>query len=476
MKYIAKERSDDEKKEIYDKWKSLINMSEKELKDWGKDPDHLEASLNREEAKDNGKIQSGYDSFHRIKRRKDKPFEDWTAQDFDNASQENGFNGRMLGGNPGKPVGSTGMSKWEISLRNWGHDPSKPNSPSHTKWKKWKKENEEEIKMSLTKKKKANLILDLYKMSFKVKGGENLRRACLMCLNTKQANAMTITPELIDSLPEEKQEQLKFDVLVAHLDQVKNDVISQVKMNVDIVKSYLIEKGLFNGKNIVSAKLKKPVNIIQKAIVQILNSFVQKKDIYSLFRFTSALISAKTPEEIASLTKVSLLEVREILQQESLYNKQIEKTIDVTESSNEAFVALDNTKFFAVNGLFALGKVILVKVVFFGAPIVGVILHLMPMIGGLLLMAILTDASTTANLVKKFGIATTVIPAVLIARLIPHLKLAYNKISDVLVEAYTWAKNKTMSLFDRKQEVLSEAIKLASTNPVFYRMLEERLC
>ena len=331
-------------------------------------------------------------------------------------------------------------------------------------------------------KNKANIISDLYRMSFKVKGGENLRRACLMCLNTKQANAMDITPELIESLPEEKQEKLKFDVLVAHLDQVKNDVTSTVRENVDIVKNYIVEKGLFNGKNIVSAKLKKPVNIIQKAIVQILNTFVNRKDIYSLFRFTSQLIAAKTPEEIASLTKVSLLEVRDILKQESLMNKQIEKSIDLTESSNEAFLFLDNTKFFAVNGLFALSKVILVKVFLFGAPVVGVLLHLMPMIGSILLMAILTDVDTTANLVKKFGIATTVIPAVLIARLIPHLKLAYNKISDVLKDlslniskGYDWAKNKTLSLFDRKQEVLSEAIKLASYNPVFYRMLEERL-
>jgi hypothetical protein len=52
MLNFASERSDEEKKEIYSKWKSLINMSKKELVDWGEDPDHLEASLNREEAKD----------------------------------------------------------------------------------------------------------------------------------------------------------------------------------------------------------------------------------------------------------------------------------------------------------------------------------------------------------------------------------------------------------------------------------------
>lgn len=150
---LAKPRTDEEKKEIYDKWHDLINMSQKELEDWGDDPDHLEASLNREEAKDNGKIQSGYDSFHRIKRRKDKPLKDWSNEDFDNASQENGFNSRMLGGKPGDVVGSTGMSKWEISLRNWGHDPSKPNSPQHDKWKAWSKKHEDDIKESLKEKK-----------------------------------------------------------------------------------------------------------------------------------------------------------------------------------------------------------------------------------------------------------------------------------------------------------------------------------
>jgi len=197
FKHISKERSDEEKKEIYDKWHKLINMTEKELKEWGENPDHLEASLNREEAKDNGKIQSGYDSFHRIKRRKDKPFEDWTAQDFDNASQENGFNGRMLGGKPGQPVGSTGMSKWEISLKNWGHDPSKSSSPEHSKWKKWKKDNEEEIKKSLAKK-EASLIMRAYKLSYLFQDTDNLRTACMNCLlSPSKTNKLAFKKELV---------------------------------------------------------------------------------------------------------------------------------------------------------------------------------------------------------------------------------------------------------------------------------------
>lgn len=149
MRHLAKARSDKEKKEIYDKWHKLINMSQKALDDWAENEDRLLASINRSEAKDDhGGIQSGYDSFHRIKRRKGKKFEDWTAQDFDNASQENGFNGRMLGGEPGDPVGDSGRSKWEISLRNWGHDPSLQSSPAHAKYKAWKEKHSKKASMS----------------------------------------------------------------------------------------------------------------------------------------------------------------------------------------------------------------------------------------------------------------------------------------------------------------------------------------
>jgi hypothetical protein len=141
--------TDEEKKEIFDKWHSLINMSQKALDDWAEDDRRLLASINRQEAKDSGGIQSGYDSFHRIKRRKEKPFKKWSLDDFFNAKQENNFNSRMLGGKPGQPVKDTKMSKWEISLRNWGHDPSLKSSPQYDKWKAWHKkhfENKESAK------------------------------------------------------------------------------------------------------------------------------------------------------------------------------------------------------------------------------------------------------------------------------------------------------------------------------------------
>ena len=147
-----------EKKEIYEKWKTLINMSQEALDKWAENPARLEASLNRERAKEEGGIQSGLDSLHRIKRRKSKPLKEWSDVDFDNAAQENGFNSRMLGGKIGQPVGSTGMSKWEISLRNWGHDPNLSSSPANSKYNAWKKSNKTEIAKSKAKKKSSQRV------------------------------------------------------------------------------------------------------------------------------------------------------------------------------------------------------------------------------------------------------------------------------------------------------------------------------
>jgi len=148
VRVAGEARTDKEKDEIFEKWNKFINMTPSELKAWSKDDDRLEASLSRGEADG---IQSGYDSLHRIKRRVDKPRDKWTDEDYDNAAQENGFNGRMIGNSPGEPVGDTGMSKWEISLRNWGHDPSKKSSPAHSKWKSSNKKASSEKSMKISK-------------------------------------------------------------------------------------------------------------------------------------------------------------------------------------------------------------------------------------------------------------------------------------------------------------------------------------
>ena len=46
--------SSEEKKDIYDKWEKLINMSEKELLAWAENDDRFLASLNRARAEEEG--------------------------------------------------------------------------------------------------------------------------------------------------------------------------------------------------------------------------------------------------------------------------------------------------------------------------------------------------------------------------------------------------------------------------------------
>ena len=69
----------------------------------------------------------------------------------------------MIGGKIGQPVGSTGMSKWEISLRNWGHDPALSSSPANSKYKAWKKTNKDAIAKSKAKGKKASNVRVAYR-------------------------------------------------------------------------------------------------------------------------------------------------------------------------------------------------------------------------------------------------------------------------------------------------------------------------
>ncbi len=310
-------------------------------------------------------------------------------------------------------------------------------------------------------------------MSFKVKGGENLRRACLMCLNTKKASN-NILPEEIEGLPLEQQNKLNFDVLVARLDQVKKDVVSKVGMSTDIIRTFLFEKGLFNGKNILSMKLEKPINSIQKTISDKLSSFADRKDPYSLLKIAGELIAADTTEEVAKVLAMPLQEIESKISFNGIQEKGTKFVSYVMD--------MEELKFFVVKVSLSLLKVVLLQVVFLGATLTSALLHMLPVLAVILILAILTNAKTTANLLKKMGFVIPLLPAVLLSRLISLTKLSYDKISDVLVnlkqkgmEAFNWTKDKAISLFNGRQAILQEAIKLASHNPVFYTMLEQRL-
>ena len=112
-------------------------MTPQELKRWLKHPWKQKASLSRADAATHG-IASGHDSFDQIIKMIEKDMSDWDDNDYRNAKRHNSFNARMLGNSPGRPVSAeVPMSKWEISLRNWGHDPRKPGSPGHYKIMDW---------------------------------------------------------------------------------------------------------------------------------------------------------------------------------------------------------------------------------------------------------------------------------------------------------------------------------------------------
>lgn len=151
----------DEKREIYKKWRSLINMDLSELEKWLKNPWKMKASLSRDQATAHG-IVSGHTSFNQIMNMVEMTFKDWEDEDFYHARRHNSFNSRMLGNNPGKPVSSdVPMSKWEISLRNWGHDPRKSNSPGKDKVEAWLKDYFPEKEAS----DKNNAMVDIIKIA-----------------------------------------------------------------------------------------------------------------------------------------------------------------------------------------------------------------------------------------------------------------------------------------------------------------------
>lgn len=120
----------------FNEWRQLVNMTQGELDAWSANPLRLAASLSASRARAAG-VYSGHRSLANIRARRSRPPSTWTPQDFAAARREVSFIKRMLGVSPGKPAAG-GMSKWEISLRNWGHDPRKRTSPAYAKLRAWR--------------------------------------------------------------------------------------------------------------------------------------------------------------------------------------------------------------------------------------------------------------------------------------------------------------------------------------------------
>lgn len=113
-----------EKKDIYQDWKNLVNMSAKEVEKFLKTPYGKKAGLSPSKAEKMG-IRSGQSSARAIIRMKRRKRADWTRNDWQWAKAQVNFLKRTIPqGHPycdkkGRPT------RHLTSLMVWGHDPYK---------------------------------------------------------------------------------------------------------------------------------------------------------------------------------------------------------------------------------------------------------------------------------------------------------------------------------------------------------------
>jgi len=108
--------NDDYKKDIYDEFKDLVNMSASELKKW------LETDESKSvgQKKDGGE-STGHKSGERIIDIKETKKGDLTDDDYKHMQKVIGYIKRHSAQRPKEVEGSD----WEYSLKNWGNDPGK---------------------------------------------------------------------------------------------------------------------------------------------------------------------------------------------------------------------------------------------------------------------------------------------------------------------------------------------------------------
>lgn len=422
----AKTRSDEEKKEIYNKWHKLINMSQKALDDWAENDHRLLASINRNEAKDEGGIQSGYDSFHRIKRRKAKKFDDWSAEDFDNASQENGFNSRMLGGKPGEPIGGSGMSKWEISLRNWGHDPSLKSSPQHTKWKAWKKKYTKKKEGSQMRNRQASIhnVLVAHQQNQMIRRAilatgnakefERMRRVYSMILsNSKTAFSRGVPmDDVMDQLDDPKvKEQVGFTYFSEIINNFKEKLLGIHKGEFTLIGNVLKSKGLVGKLHTLVDAGTNPKTEYEKLIQDRLQ---RAGNFSSTLKMMGHLIAARNPQEVADVAGVGINDLREMWGVEkdaiTLGNWSLTKWEDL---SKYIATGIPDHKLIVVKlGLSILKVSALALLMKTGLAVVGA--GIVKVLAVILLICILTDTKATAQIVRKLGVSVAALaPAML---------------------------------------------------------------
>ncbi len=114
------------KKEVYDEWKTLVNMSASELKEFLKTEDGKKAGLTKEKADELG-IGSGHESASWILKMKAVPYTEWSDTMWSWAKRQIGFIKRMSGNKGGLYEDNGNKTRKHTSLLIWGHNPEKFN-------------------------------------------------------------------------------------------------------------------------------------------------------------------------------------------------------------------------------------------------------------------------------------------------------------------------------------------------------------
>jgi hypothetical protein len=120
------ELSNDEKKETYKKWKSLVNMTYTELKKFYDSQEGKDAGLTTEKAKELG-IKSGRESAKWIMKMLKTDVKDWTPTMWEWANRQISFISRMSGTKWPLYDEDGNKTRKHTSLLIWGNNPEKAN-------------------------------------------------------------------------------------------------------------------------------------------------------------------------------------------------------------------------------------------------------------------------------------------------------------------------------------------------------------
>jgi len=122
----------DDKKKIYEKWKSLVNMSYGEIKKFYDSKEGKEAGLSTSEANKQG-ISSGRESARMLMKMKTTPKDKWTDEMWRWANKQISFISRMSGMQGELYDDNGNKTRKHTSLLIWGHNPKKNTSMKYDK-------------------------------------------------------------------------------------------------------------------------------------------------------------------------------------------------------------------------------------------------------------------------------------------------------------------------------------------------------